>query len=141
MGGLSFFATILYYGQVPVGLGETIYFLIGGAALLRKDFEKAGRAILKYFWYVAVGLVLQFILIPILLSTMEAHTISKLFGFGAALLAMIPFLLPYYFLWRGRKLALEGKFIEAGQFFKLYAIPYIFARLSAILFITALENW
>ena len=104
MYGLSFFATILYYGQVTVGLGETIYFLIGGAALLRKDFEKAGRNILKYFWYVAVGLARQIILIPILISSMDVHTITKLAGLGATLLVMIPFLLPYYFLWRGRKL-------------------------------------
>jgi hypothetical protein len=141
VGGLNFFATILYYGSILVGLGETIYFLIGGMALLRKDLEKVGRNISKYFWYVVVGLVLQVILIPILLSSTDAHTISKLFGLGVALLAMIPFLLPYYFLWRGRKLALEGNFIEAGQFFKIYAIPYIFARLSAILFISALNNW
>ena len=141
MGGLNFFATILYYGSILVGLGETIYFLIGGVALLRKDLEKAGRNIPNYFKYVVLGLVLQFILIPAQWSSMEAHTISKLFGVGISLLSLIPFLLPYYFLWRGRKLALDGKFIEAGQFFKIYAIPYIFARLSAIFFISALNNW
>lgn len=141
MGGLNFFATLINYAAILVGLGETIYFLIGGVALLNKNLEKAGRNILKYFWYVAVGLALQLLFIAAQWSSINAHTLSKLAGVGITLLSLVPFLLPYYFLWRGRTLALERKFIEAGQFFKIYALPYLLARLSAYLYLRALELW